>query len=79
MFEIHDVTFEIYIDNQMTQSQRMQAPQEMIIMNFVRLAKQMKDDPRPIRVKLIRPVVIWDPFEQKQKILNNMIELSNKE
>ena len=40
-------------------------------------AKQIKNDSRPIKIKMIRPEVIWDEFEKKQKILNNEIELSN--
>ena len=55
----------------------MQAPKEMLIANFLQTAKQIKNDRRPIKIKMIRPEVIWDNFEQKQKILNNEIELSN--
>lgn len=55
----------------------MQAPKEVLIMNFIQTAEQMKNDQRPIKFKMIRPELIWDEFEQKQKVLNNEIELSN--
>lgn len=55
----------------------MQAPKEMIMINFIQTAKQIQNDQRPIKVKVIRQEVIWDNFEQKQKVLNNEIELSN--
>lgn len=77
MFETHEVIFEVYIEDKLTNRQQMQAPKEMIIANFVQTAKQIKVDKRPIKIKLIRPEIIWDEFEKKQKILNNEIELSN--
>ena len=55
----------------------MQAPKEMLIANFVQTAKQIKTDKRPIKLKMIVPNIIWDNFEQKQKTLNNSVEISN--
>jgi hypothetical protein len=77
MFETHEVTIEVYIEDKLTNRQQMQAPKEILIANFLNTAKQMKNDKRPIKLKMIRPEVIWDEFEQKQKIINNEIELSN--
>jgi hypothetical protein len=77
MFETHEVTIEVYIEDKLTNRQQMQAPKEMLIANFIQTAKQMANDQRPIRFKMIRPELIWDNFEQKQKVLNNEIELSN--
>ena len=77
MFEPYEVIFEVYIEDKLTNKQQMQAPKEMLIANFVQTAKQIQSDKRPIKIKMIRPEVIWDKFEQKQKVLNNEIELSN--
>lgn len=77
MFEMHDVTFEIYIEDKIANRQTIQAPKEMLIANFLQTAKQIKNDKRPIKVKMIRPYTIWDEFEKRQKTLNNEIELSN--
>jgi hypothetical protein len=55
----------------------MQAPKEILIANFIQTAEQIKRDKRPIKIKMIRQEVIWDDFEQKQRVLNNEIELSN--
>lgn len=77
MFETHEVIIEVYIEDKLTNRQQMQAPKEILIANFLNTAKQMKNDRRPIKLKMIRPEVIWDEFEQKQKIINNEIELSN--
>jgi hypothetical protein len=77
MLEMHEVIFEVYIEDKLTNRQQMTAPKEILISNFVQTAKQIKNDQRPIKIKMIRPEVIWDEFEQKQKVLNNEIELSN--
>lgn len=77
MFDIHEVLFEIHIKDGGFQRQTMRAPEEILIANFLHLAKQIKNDPRPMQIKMIRPVIIWDPFEQKQRVLNNEIVLSN--
>lgn len=77
MFETYDVTFEVYIENKLSNRQTIQAPKEMIIANFLQTAKQVQKDTRPIRFKMIVPNIIWDEFEQKQKILNNSVEYSN--
>ena len=55
----------------------MQAPKEMLIANFVNTAKQIQADQRPIKIKMIRPEEIWDNFEQRRRIINNELELSN--
>lgn len=77
MLDIQEVVFEVYIEDKLTNKQQMQAPKDMIIANFLQTAKQIQNDQRPIKIKMIRPEVIWDSFEQKQKVLNNEIELSN--
>jgi hypothetical protein len=77
VFEMHEVVFEIYIEDKLTNRQAMQAPKQILITNFIETAKKIKNDRRPIRFKMIVPVVIWDDFEHKQKTLNNELEISN--
>lgn len=77
MFEMHQVTFEIYIEDKLTNRQTMQAPKEMLITNFLQTVKQLSNDKRPIKIKMLRPEIIWDNFENKQKTLTNEIEFSN--
>lgn len=77
IFEPYDVTFEVYIEDKLTNRQQMQAPKEMLIANFLQTAKQIQADRRPIKIKMIRPEEIWDKFEQRRRTLNNEIELSN--
>lgn len=77
MFETHEVDFEVYIGDTLTQKQKMQAPKEMIMINFMQTAQQIGNDKRPIKIKMTRPEVIWDSFENKQITLTNEIEFSN--
>lgn len=77
MFEIYEVTFEVWVGDDLINKQMMQAPKEIIIANFLNTAKQIKNDNRPIKLKMIVPEVIWDEFEKKQKILNNGVEVIN--
>lgn len=77
IFEMYEVVFEVYIEDKMTNKQTMQAPKQMLMVNFAQTAKQIKDDKRPIKIKMIAPITIWDNFEKKQKTLNNWIEIKN--
>lgn len=77
MFETYDVIFEVYIEDKLTNRQQIQAPKEMLIANFLQTAKQIQANRRPIKLKMIKPEIIWDSIEQKQKVLNNEIALSN--
>ena len=79
MFEIYETTFEVWVGNELINKQIMQAPKEILIANFINTAKQIKNDSRPIKLKMIVPEVIWDEFEKKQKILNNGVEVINQE
>lgn len=77
MLDIQEVIFEVYIEDKLMNRQRMNAPRDMLIENFLQTAKQMQKDKRPIKIKMIRPTVIWDEFDKEERILNNEIELSN--
>ena len=76
-FDIQEIVFEVYIENKLIKKQVMQAPKEILIANFLQTAKQIRNDQRPIKIKMIKPEVIWDEFENKEKILNNEISASN--
>ena len=77
MLEMYEVIFEVYIEDKLTNRQQMKAPKEMLIANFVETAKQIKNDKRPIKIKMIRPYVICDEFEKQHRTLNNEIMINN--
>ena len=77
MFETYEVALEVYIADQLVQKQTMQAPKELIMVNFMQLAKQIQNDSRPMKIRVVRPEVIWDSFENKEKVLYNEVVASN--
>lgn len=77
MFETYEAIFEIYVEDKLNNKQTIQAPKEIIMANFLQTAQQIQKDKRPLRIKMIVPNVIWDEFENKQKVLNNSLEYSN--
>lgn len=77
MFETFEVFFEVYIEDKLTNRQQMQAPKEILITNFLQTAKQISNDKRPIKIKMIIPKTIWDNFDKKQRVINHEVEFSN--
>lgn len=77
MFEMYESTFEIYIEDKLVNRQIMNAPKEMLMLNFVQTVNQIGNDQRPMRIKMIVPMTIWDNFEKKGKVLDNYVMFSN--
>lgn len=76
-FEIYNVDFEIYIEDKLVQKQSSKAPKEMLMATFIQTVQQIAQDKRAMHLKMIRPEIIWDDIENKQKILNNEVCFSN--
>ena len=77
MFETYEVDIEIYLEDRLVNKQHMEAPKEILIVQFAQLVNQIGNDKRPMRVKVSKPQTIWDDFENKEKVLHNYIEFSN--
>ena len=76
--ETYQVIIETYIGNQCIQRQSLNAPEQMLKMQFMGLMQQIAQENRPMRVKMIVPEVIWDEINKEQKVLNNYVEFRNK-
>lgn len=76
--EIFNATFEIYIEDKLVQKQVLQAPKEMLITKFLQTAKRIRSDQRPMKIRMTNQCVIWDNFENKEKVLDNEISASNE-
>ena len=77
MFEKYEVTFEIYIEDKLVNKQTMQAPKEILMANFIQTVNQIAQDRRPMKIRMSRPEVIWDEFENKQKSIENEVIFGN--
>lgn len=75
--EPYNTTIEIYLEDTLINKQTMQAPKEILMLNFVQLYEQTKADTRPIRVKMIVPMTIWDDYKEEQRVLDNYVQFSN--
>ena len=77
-FEFYTVTFEMYIEDKLVNKQQMQAPDKILIMQFLDAAQKIAEDSRPIKIKMTTPTVIWDEFNKKEKVLQNGLEFMNR-
>ena len=77
-FEFYTVTFEMYIEDKLVNKQQMQAPDKILIMQFLDAAQKIAEDSRPIKIKMTAPTVIWDEFNKKEKVLQNGLEFMNR-
>ena len=75
-FEAFNVTLELYIEDKVVNRQSMQAPKQILIMNFLQTAEQIGKDNRPMKLRMCRPEVVWTR-DNKEKILNNEVSFSN--
>ena len=76
--DAYKVDFEIYIEDKLVQKQTMQAPKEILIMNFMQMANQIKPDRRPMKIRIARQEIVWDNFENKEKVLDLDVECCNE-
>lgn len=76
MFEMYEVTFETYLEDKMVNKQTTQAPKQIIMAKFAQLMNQVKNDQRPIKIRLTRQETILDDFK-KEKVLEHEVAFSN--
>ena len=77
MFEMHEATFEIYVEDNLINKQAIQAPKEILMANFMQVVNQIGNDSRPMKIKMIKPTILWDRFEEKEKTLDTTAEFKN--
>lgn len=77
MFDFDEVTFEVYIEDKLVNKQTMQAPKEMLMVNFIQTVKRVSMDKRPMKIRMVKPEIIWDKFDKQQKVLENEVVFGN--
>ena len=75
----YTVVIEIYIGNQLVQSQQITAPRPFLEMQFLRLIQEIQQQSQPMKVIMKRKEIIWDNFEQIQKEVEYNIVAQNWE
>ena len=76
-FEVYEVDLELYLEDKMVNRQKISAPKEMIMVSFVQTMNQVANDKRPMKIRMTRPEVIWDNFDNTQRVLTNEVSFSN--
>lgn len=75
----YTVVIEIYIGNQLVQSQQMTTPRPFLEMQFLRLIQEIQQQSQPMKVIMKRKEIIWDNFDQIQKEVEYNIVAQNWE
>lgn len=76
-YESIDAMVEQYIGNELVNSQRIQAPMQMLQMQFLQMVQQIARLKQPMKVRMIIPYQVWSQYDKEMKILNNYIEFQN--
>ena len=74
-----DCQLDIYIGNQLVQSQQMTMPDQMLAVQFMQICQQVADDARPIHVVMRRWEDGYDQYEGKTKRHEYKLEYWNKQ
>ena len=77
VFEMFEATFEVYLEDRLVNKQSIQAPKEILMVQFMQLYQQIAQEKRPMKVSMVVPQVIWDNFDNTQKTLNNEVAFWN--
>lgn len=75
----YTVVIEIYIGDQLVQSQQMTTPRPFLEMQFLRLIQEIQQQSQLMKVIMKRKEIIWDNFEQIQKEVEYNIVAQNWE
>lgn len=72
-----EATLEIYLGNQLIQSQQLQAPEMILKMQLMNLVQDLANDTRPMKMKVIKLVPCWNQYEQKMTTIDEWLEYQN--
>lgn len=65
MDDFLEVKLNIYVGNQIVQSQRLSGPDQMLAMQFLQLCQQAAQQSEPYKIKMVRTEPTYDQFEDK--------------
>lgn len=74
-----DCQLDIYVGNQLVQSQQMTAPDQMLAARFLQMCQQAANNPQPIHVVMRRWEDGYDQYEGKVKRHEYKLEYWNKQ
>lgn len=76
---ILDCELDIYIGNQLMQSQQMTAPDQMLAAQFLQMCQQVASNPQPIHLVMRRYEDAWNQIDGKMERQEYKMEFWNKQ
>ena len=74
-----DCQLDVYVGNQLVQSQQIAMPDQMLAAQFIQICKQVANDHQPIHVVMRRWEDGYDQYENKTKRYEYKLEYWNKQ
>lgn len=74
-----DCQLDVYVGNQLVQSQQIAMPDQMLAAQFIQICKQVASDPQPIHVVMRRLEDVYDQYGGKTKRHEYKLEYWNKQ
>ena len=74
-----DCQLDIYVGNQLMQSQQIAMPDQMLVAQFMQVCKQVANDPQPIHVVMRRWEDEWNQVDGKMEQREYKLEYWNKQ
>lgn len=65
MDDFLEVELNIYVGNQIVQSQRLSGPDQMLAMQFLQLCQQAAQQSEPYKIEMVRTEPTYNQFEDK--------------
>lgn len=65
MDDFLEVELNIYVGNQIVQSQRLSGPDQMLAMQFLQLCQQAAQQSDPYKIEMVRTEPTYDQFEDR--------------
>lgn len=65
MDDFLEVELNIYVGNQIVQSQRLSGPDQMLAMQFLQLCQQAAQQSDPYKIEMVRTEPTYNQFEDK--------------
>lgn len=76
--DINNYMIQVKLGNEILKTQTISAPDIIVQQNFIELCKQVKQDPRPLKIKIFYYDEIFDEYDKSTKKIENSIEYPNQ-
>ena len=76
--DINNYMIQVKLGNEILKTQTISAPDIIVQQNFIELCQQVKQDSRPLKIKIFYNDEIFDEYDNSTKKIENSIEYTNQ-